>query len=134
MLYTLRMAGSLASQRRHLLPRTPSDRVVLGVLVAGVAAASAAGVDPVVGAAPGAALALFQKVNGHVQAWRMGGVERAFVMESTAISFYVLVAVLFAAAIAEGVGLVRDVGLTWLAVGGLWIDTIVRSWRESRYV
>src|SRR5688572_9989035 len=123
---------SIAVQRRHLLPRWPSDRIVAGLVVLGLAAALAAGADPAVGLAPGAVAAIVQKVNGHLQAWRRGGVERAFVMESTAISFYVLVAALVVIAVAEAAG-AGHLDAQWLVIGALVVDTTVRGWRESRF-
>ncbi|HUQ38867.1 MAG TPA: hypothetical protein VM030_01820 [Acidimicrobiales bacterium] len=124
---------SEAQQRRQLLPRRPSDRVVMWLAVAGLAAAVALRVDPIIGLAPAAVAAIFQKVNGHLQAWRGGGVERAFVMESTALSFYVLVAVLVVVTVVQAAGVVDRVDVGLLAVSSLFIDTTVRSWRESRF-
>ena len=124
----------MASEGRNLLPRWPSDVVVLGLAVAGLGAALALGADPLAGLAPAALAALFQKVNGHVQAWRRGGVERAFAMESAAISFYVTFLGLVVVGALEATSVVRQVDVLWLAVGALFVDTIVRSWRESRFV
>lgn len=124
---------SPASQRRHLLPRWPSDPVVIAFLVAGAAGAALAGFDLIVGLAPGAVAALVQKVGGHVRAWRGGGVERAFVMESTAISFYVLVCALVVVAALQAAGVLHRVDVGSLAVAALFIDTGVRSARESRF-
>ena len=133
-LYNVHMpdsSHSLAHDRRHLLPRWPSDRVVVTLLVVGAATAVATGTDPVLGMAPGAVAAVVQKVGGHVRAWRHDGVERAFVMESAAISFYVLIGVLIVAAVAQAAGAGVDLGL--LVIAALFIDTTVRSTREGRF-
>lgn len=124
---------SLAEQRRNLLPRTPSDRVVTLLLAIGVGVALLAHADLAFGAVPGAVAAIAQKVNGHVQAWRRGGIERAFVMETTAISFYVLVAALVVGGAVQAAGTVDHVDAGWFALGALFIDTVVRSARESRF-
>jgi hypothetical protein len=87
---------SPASQRRQLLPRWPSDRVVLAMIV-------------------------------------LGGVERAFVMESTAISFYVLACALAVVGALQATGLLQRIDAVWFAVAAMFIDTAVRSARESRF-
>jgi hypothetical protein len=124
---------STAAQRRHLFPRWPSDRVVWGLLIIGLAVAMVTGAEPAYGLIPGALAGGVQHVSGHASAWRRGGVERAFVMESSAISFYVVVVLLAMAAVLQVAG-VMDIGIHWLAIGALYVDTIVRSVREHRYV
>lgn len=124
---------STAAQRRNLLPRWPSDRVVWGLLIVGLAVALIAGFEPAFGLIPGALAGGIQHVAGHASAWRRGGVERAFIMESSAISFYVVVVLLVAAAVLQGTEVI-DVDIHWLAIGAFYIDTIVRSVREHRYV
>jgi hypothetical protein len=136
-LYTIGMSestSSSASARRHLLPRSPSDRAVVTLLAVGVLVALVADVDPVIGLAPGAIATVVQKVRGHLLAWRSGGVERAFVMESTAISFYVIVAGLVAVAGLQAAGAFDRIDLAWLPIAAMFIDTTVRSTRESRFV
>lgn len=98
-----------------------------------MAAAFLAGVEPAYGLIPGALAGGIQHVAGHASAWRRGGVERAFIMESSAISFYVVVVLLALAAVLQATG-VTDIGIHWLAIGAFYIDTIVRSVREHRYV
>lgn len=98
-----------------------------------MAVALAIGVEPAFGLIPGAIAGGVQHVSGHVSAWRRGGVERAFIMESSAISFYVVVILLSSAAVLQTSG-VLDVDIHWLAIGAFYIDTIVRSVREHRYV
>ena len=135
-LYIARMSEkepSTAAQRRHLFPRWPSDRVVWGLLLGGLVVAAAAGLDPVYGLLPGALAGAVQHMVGHAAAWRRQGVERAFIMESSAISFYVVVVLLAIAAVADVAGLVR-IEIYWLAIGAMYVDTIVRSIREHRYV
>lgn len=124
---------STAAQRRHLFPRWPSDRVVWGLLIVGLAVALVAQVDPVYGLIPGAIAGGIQHVAGHASAWRRGGVERAFIMESSAISFYVVVLLLAVSAVLQATDVV-EVGIHWLAIGAFYVDTIVRSVREHRYV
>lgn len=124
---------SPAHQRRNLLPRWPPDPIPLVVLIGGLGAAFVAGIDPTYGAVPGALLMIAQKVSGHVLAWRIGGVERAFVSESSAISFYVVAVALFAAAVLERADLVR-IETYWLFFVAVISDTTVRSFRESRYI
>ncbi|MGH9084073.1 MAG: hypothetical protein ACRDYW_01345 [Acidimicrobiales bacterium] len=117
--------------QRHLLPRSPSDRVVHGLLGIGLAVALLLDVDPIYGLVPGAVAATVQKAGGHVRAWRSAGVERAFVMESTAISFYLLVLAVLVAAALQGAGV--DVSIGWLLLAALLIDTTVRQVRSARY-
>ena len=124
---------STAAQRRHLFPRWPSDRVVWGLLIAGLAVALVAQVEPAYGLLPGALAGGIQHVAGHASAWRRGGVERAFIMESSALSFYVVVLLLAGAAVLQATG-VLDVGIHWLAIGAFYVDTVVRSIREHRFV
>ena len=124
---------SRAAQTRALFPRWPSDRFVWALLIAGVVVALLARVDVVYGLIPGALAGLVQHVNGHLSAWRRGGVEKAFVMESSAISFYVVVTGLILFAVADAADLVQ-VDLHWLAIGAMYVDTIVRSVREHRFV
>ena len=85
-----------------------------------------------IAAAPAALLALIQKIDGHVVAWRRGGVEQAFVMKSAAISFYVMGGIAMLLGIAMMAG---DIHLSpvWLLIGPLWIDTVVRKSIEHRY-
>jgi hypothetical protein len=121
-----------AFEQRHLLPRWPSDAVVGAALAAGLVVALVAHVDPLVAVAPAGVLALVQKVGGHLLAWRRGGVERAFVAETSAISFYVLVVVAaVAGAVAALVG--RSLSPLWLVNVAFWVDTVVRKWREPRF-
>lgn len=134
-LYIARMSEtepSAAAQRRHLLPRWPSDRVVWGLLLGGLIVAVAAGVEPVYGLVPGAMAGGVQHVVGHATAWRRQGVERAFVMESSAISFYVVFVLLALAAVADVAGLL-EIEIYWLAIGAMYVDTFVRSIREHRF-
>lgn len=98
-----------------------------------MAAAFIAGFEPAYGLIPGALAGAIQHVAGHVSAWRRGGVERAFIMESSAISFYVVVVLLAVAAVLQATGVI-DVGIHWLAIGSFYVDTIVRSVREHRFV
>ena len=124
---------SRAAQTRALFPRWPSDRFVWAVLVAGLLVAAVARVEIAYGLIPGAVAGLVQHVNGHLSAWRRGGVEKAFIMESSAISFYVVVIGLILFAVADTADLLH-VELHWLAVGAMYVDTIVRSVRERRFV
>ena len=124
---------STAAQRRHLFPRWPSDRVVWALLIVGVTAAIAGGFELAYGLIPGALAGGIQHVAGHASAWRRGGVERAFIMESSAISFYVVVLLLATAAVLQTTG-AFDIDIHWLAIGAFYVDTIVRSVREHRYV
>lgn len=124
---------SPGTQRRNLLPRWPSDRIVFGAITVGFAASLLLGFDPIYGLIPGAVAGFTQHVVGHVLAWRRGGVERAFVMESTAIAFYVLFALLIFATVADATGVV-EVQAYWLPVAAMFVDTTVRSTRERRFV
>ena len=124
---------SRAAQSRALFPRWPSDRFVWALLAAGAVVAAVARVDLVYGLIPGAAAGLLQHINGHRAAWRRGGVEKAFVMESSAISFYVVITGLIVLAIADAADLFH-VDLHWLPIGAMYVDTIVRSVREHRFV
>jgi hypothetical protein len=129
-------APDRAMQQRHLLPRRPSDRVVVGLLLAGVVPYALGGAEQPWGLwllAPGAVAALWQKVAGHVLAWRSEGVERAFVMESAAICFYVVVAGCVLAGVAQAAGLVDHVDAFWVVIGALFADTLVRDRRGNRY-
>ncbi len=119
-------------QRRHLLPRWPPDPVVIGLLVVGGAVAWIAGVDLVYGLIPGSIAGMTQHVSGHVRAWRMGGVEKAFVMESSAVAFYVVVVMLIIAAGLQMAG-VFDIEIYWLAIVALYVDTLSRSVHERRF-
>lgn len=123
---------SRAQQRRHLLPRWPPDFVVWGLLLGGVVLATVLDLDLVYGLAPGALAGAIQHISGHVTAWRRGGVERAFVMESSAISFYVITVLLVVASVLDVADVVR-IELHWLAIAALYVDTIVRSVREHRF-
>jgi hypothetical protein len=125
---------SLTSQRRHLLPRTPSDRLVVALLLVGLGLAAALRVDPLIGLVPAGFAALVQKINGHVQAWRGGGIERAFVMESSAISFYMLTATFLAVGALQGAKVIGHFNAVWWFNIALFVDTTVRSSRESRFV
>ena len=122
----------IEKQRRQLLPRWPSDRVIVALMIGGLVTALIARVDLWYGFGPGGLAISIQHVAGHVSAWRRGGVERAFVMESSAISFYVVV-VLLAAAAVLGAADVVEIGVHWMLLGALFVDTIVRGIRESRY-
>lgn len=124
---------SAAAQRRHLFPRWPSDRVVWGLLIGGLIVAALAGVEPVYGLIPGAIAGGIQHGMGHISAWRRPGVERAFIMESSAISFYVVVLLLALAAVIDAAGLL-EIKIYWLAIAAMYVDTIVRSVREHRFV
>ena len=126
------MYDNRALAQRHLLPRVPSDRVVFALLVLGLTAAVGLRVAPAYGLIPGAVAAATQKAWGHVRAWQSSGVERAFVMESTAISFYLLVLALVVAAGLEISGV--EVSFGWLLFASLMIDTTVRQVRSHRYV
>lgn len=128
-----------ARQQRELLPRRPSDRVVWTSLVGGVAVGLGVGAatgHPSTGAylglAPAALAATAQKLNGHRLAWQKGGVERAFVGHATALSFYVVLGLLAAAAIAESVTSV-NVPALWLLFAAEIVDTVVRKVLEARY-
>lgn len=125
------LTESRARAQRELLQRTPSDRVVLGLFALGLAVALLLRVDAAYGLVPGAIAAVVQKVSGHIHAWRSHGVERAFVMESTALAFYLLFAALLIAAVVEGFGV--DVPIGWLVLAALMIETTVRQIRSSRY-
>lgn len=107
--------------------------MVWGLLVAGQFVALGLGYDPIYGLIPGAAAGAAQHIAGHAVAWRRGGVERAFIMESSAISFYFVAVALVVAAVLE-VTDVREIGIHWLAIGAFYVDTIVRSVREHRFV
>ena len=124
---------SLALQRRNLLPRWPADWIINLLLAAGALTALLVGFDIRYGLIPGALAALTQKAVGHSLAWRRGGVEKAFVMESSAISFYIVAAILLLAAIIGEIGLLQ-VDAYWLFAIAILADTTVRSFRESRYV
>lgn len=111
---------ALGSDRLRCTPRRPAASLLLGF-------------DPVYGLAPGAVAGFTQHIVGHALAWRRGGVERAFVMESTAIAFYVLFALLLLATVVDSTGLV-EVQFYWLAVAAMFVDTTVGSTRERRFV
>lgn len=106
--------------------------MVIGLLVAGAVVAWAADVDVIYGLAPGALAGGVQHVSGHIRAWRMGGVEKAFVMESSAIAFYLVVVGLVVAACLQLAG-VADIPIHWLAIGALYVDTFSRSIRERHF-
>src|ERR1043166_123474 len=119
-------------QRRDLFPRSPSDIVVGGLLIVGTIFAITLKINWYVALGPGAAAKFVQTVRGHVRAWRGKGVERAFVMESTAISFYVIVALAALAGALEASGVPRRIDVAWLPGAALFVDTVVRSFREHR--
>ena len=125
------LTESRARAQRHLLPRRPSDRVVLALIALGAAVAALLRMDLTYGLIPGAIAAVVQKGSGHLRAWRSQGVERAFVMESTALAFYVLFAALLGAAVAQALGVEVQIG--WLLLATLMIETTVRHVRSSRY-
>jgi hypothetical protein len=128
---------SRAQQQRNLLPRTPSDHVVGGLVLAGVvgwAVAAHAGADS--GAAlllPAAFATIAQKATGHWRAWHAEGVERAFVLETSAVSFYVGIAALVIVGLLQATSILPVVHAGWFVIGALFLDTTVRSFRESRY-
>src|SRR5437764_4786138 len=128
-----RTKRSSASEGRNLLPRSPSDRVIFLCLVAGLALASVLRIDPTYGLLLGAVPALAQLIRGHMRAWRSRGVERAFVMESAAISFYVSVAALLILAVLEQLNVGSRVHMAVLVVGALYVDTMVRKFRVPLY-
>ena len=125
-----------AMQQRHLLPRWPPDWAVAGLLAAGIVAFVVTGAQDDAGLwwlAPGAAAAVWQKVAGHVSAWRSDGVERAFVVESAALCFYVVVAGCALAGVLQLFGIIEHLDPPWVVVGALFADTMVRDQRRNRY-
>jgi hypothetical protein len=127
---------SRAKQQRHLLPRRPPDWLVATLLAVGIAGFFVAGASDDSSLwflLPGAVTAVVQKVNGHWAAWHSDGVERAFVLESTAMSFYVLTAFLLGAGILQGLGVLEVVNAAWGVIAALFLDSTVRGWAEHRY-
>lgn len=120
-----------AKVQRQLLPRHPSDRVVLGLIGAGLAAATVARVDLAYALVPGGIAVIVQKVGGHVRAWRSTGVERVFVMESSAISFYVVLGLLAIVGCLDAAG--AHVPMGWVFFTALMVETFVRQVRSARY-
>ena len=128
-------ANGEARARRHLLPRHPSDSVVGTLAIVGIVGAVLVRDDTlgIVLLLPAVVATLAQKINGHRAAWKSSGVERAFILESSAISFYVLCGGLAVLAALQLTGLVGAVDLWVLAIGTLFVDTTVRQVREGRF-
>lgn len=74
---------------RNLLPRRPSDPVVALLVILGIFGGLITQDESlrVAVVLPAVVATLVQKVKGHRAAWRSEGVERAFILESSAISF-----------------------------------------------
>ena len=124
-------------QLRQLLPRWPPDWVVGSLLLVGIIAFLIVGPREDHSRwllLPGAAAAVVQKVGGHIAAWRSDGVERAYVLESAAMSFYLLVAFLLGVTVLQGLGIIEDANAGWALVAALFLDTMVRDWAKNRYV
>ena len=124
-------------QLRHLLPRWPPDWVVALLIAAGLIALFVAGPnddDSRWFLLPGALAAVVQKVGGHIAAWRSDGVERAYVLESAAMSFYLLVLLLLVVTVLQAVGVLDAPDAGWALVAALFLDTAVRDWAKNRYV
>jgi hypothetical protein len=125
-----------AVQLRHLLPRWPSDRVVAGLIGVGLAAFVISGSSEdssLWWLLPGAVAATIQHVNGHWAAWHSEGVERAYVLESSALCFYALTVVFLLGGILQGVGVIGHVNLGYVALVAMVLDTVVRDVVKNRY-
>ena len=130
---------SRTAQQRALLPRWPSDKVIYGLLAAGLVAGGLIGglrgdvvVGLLVGALPGSLAHWVALIRGHIVAWRHDGVERTFVMHDAALSFYIVLVLLLAVALFEAVG-GGHVSAIWLFFGATYVEMFVRTAVEKRY-